>query len=139
MMTNREDVRKNKSRERKLNKGKEIGIVKRVLNYLFRLLKWIAKGKFYILSLLVLVTTSLYFIRILNNNIKIVSTFFLTIGLALIIWQMVFETRRFSEHKPNTIQNWIKNFPTLKPRNINIEVNSVAVVMMGSEINFSSS
>ena len=41
--------------------------------------------------------------------------FFSLLGLCIILKQLILDSKKFSEYRPNTFSNWSKSFPTLKP------------------------
>ena len=62
------------------------------------------------------------------------SLLFLVFGSAIIIWQMIGDSKRFPSHDSNTIKNWIKNFPRLKPRTSKININSVSEANIATKV-----
>ena len=108
-------------------------LIRLIVRYPFELLKWFIKGKFHPVWILIVVITLSYLFKIINYEPKIIAAIFIIIGLAIIIWQMIGDTKRFSEHNPNTFKNWIKKFPKLKPKVLNINVSNTVVATISAK------
>jgi hypothetical protein len=110
---------------------------KLLLSYTSELLRWIKEGKFHIFSIIIIVATVLYFLKIITYEPKYISAAFLIFGLSIIIMQMIGDAKRFSEHQPNTPKNWLKKRPPLKQKPRPIQINSVFENEMSSKISYS--
>ena len=84
------------------------------LNYFKRIAHWLLQGNFMLLSVSAIIITLLYIIGTLDFYSSIVSALFSLTGLAIILMQLILDSKKFADYKPNTIGNWIKSFPTFK-------------------------
>ena len=91
-----------------------------------QLAQWLWSGKFHILSFASGIFTLLYIVRVLNFCPTTISTILLIIGLGIILSQLILDAREFADHKPNTIQSWIKAFPIKKPIVISLETGFIS-------------
>lgn len=92
--------------------GRKLG---KIFSYLKRVVSWILDGGFYILSIITVIVTILYIVRVINFYPNIVASVLAILGLLIILTLQIFDAIDFAEHKPNTFINWIKSFPTLRP------------------------
>jgi len=109
-------------------------IIKLIIAYPGKSINWLVDGRFHNLTLIILVLTILYFVKTITYQPKIVSALFLVFGLAIIIWQMIGDAKKFSKHNPNTPKNWIKKFPSFKPKTHHINVSSVSSIETAGKI-----
>lgn len=103
-------------------------IIKLLFAYPRKVFRWIVDGRFHNLTLIILAVTILYFVNTITFQPKIISALFLVFGLTIIIWQMSGDSKRFPNRNPNTLKNWIKKFPGIKPRTLKINVGSASVI-----------
>ena len=104
-------------------------LIRLIVRYPFELLKWFIKGRFHPVWILIVVITLGYLFKIINYEPKIIAAIFIIIGLAIIIWQMIGESKRFSEQRPNTFKNWVKKIPKLKPESRKINLKGGAFII----------
>ena len=104
-------------------------IIKLLIAYPRKIFKWIVDGRFHNLTLIILAVTILYFVKTITYQPKIVSALFLIFGLAIIIWQMIGDSKRFPNRNLSTLKNWIKKFPGFIPTTLKINVGSASVIM----------
>jgi len=91
--------------------------------------RWLWIGKFHILNGIVTVITLLYLVRIVNFYPNIIGALFSIAGLFIILYLQTTDARKFAQHKPNTLGNWIKSFPVR--RSVTINVNSAGIASSG--------
>jgi hypothetical protein len=94
------------------------------LNYIKQIGNWVWKGKFYFLSILVVIITFLYITGILSFYPNIVSLVMVITGLLILLILQILDAREFTDQRPNTPRNWIKSFPTRKTVIISADVAS---------------
>lgn len=109
-------------------------IIKLMMSYPKKLFKWIVDGRFHNLTLIILAVTILYFVKAITYQPKIISALFLVFGLAIIIWQMIGDSKRFPNRNLNTLKNWIKKFPGIKPRTLKINVGSGSFITTAGKV-----
>ena len=109
------------------------GSIKLLIAYPRKLFKWIVDGRFHNLTLILLAITILYFVKVITYQPKFISALFLVSGLSIIIWQMIGDSKKFPNRNLNTLKNWIKKFPGIKPKTLNINVGSASVIMTGGK------
>ncbi len=102
-----------------------------IIRYPTKIIKWIKDGRFHNATILIFIITICYLLGKISFEPKIVSIVFLIIGLAIIIWQMIGDSKRFSEQSPNTFKFWIKKFPSIKPEGRIINESSGVIVTTG--------
>lgn len=105
--------------------------IKLFVSYPGKIFRWITDGRFHNFTILISVVTTLYFLKVIIFQAKIISATFLVIGLSIIIWQMIGDSKRFSEQSPKTFKHWLKKFPSFKPKALNINVGTASVVCEG--------
>lgn len=78
------------------------------------LINWLQRGRCHYLTFLVIILTSLYLFRIINIYPKLIGFVFSSIGIIVLLWQLMQDAKKYTNQKPNTIPNWIKSFPKIK-------------------------
>ncbi len=91
-------------------------------NYIRRVIAWVLLGKYHILMFTAVVITLLYLTGIANYYSTFVSSLLSISGLLIILWQQFLDVKHYSEYRPNTVQNWFKAFPRMKPITVTAEV-----------------
>lgn len=81
------------------------------LNTIKQIGNWFWKGRFYVLSFLVILLTFLYAFGVIKFYPGIIALIMTVLGLLIIYCLLLLDARDFSEQKPNTLRNWIKSFP----------------------------
>jgi len=109
-------------------------ILKLILNYPGKIFNWVKGGRFHNISIIVIIITSCYLLEGITYKPKIIAAIFLIIGLSIIIWQMIGDTKRFSEQSPNTFKNWIKTFPKLKPKALIINLSDTLFITSSTKV-----
>ncbi len=95
-------------------------MINKLIRYVKQIFKWIATGKYHITTFLVVTVTLLFLFDILKECSQFISYFFIIIGLFIILMLQLSDANLYATYKPNTIRNWLKSFPELKPTNHNI-------------------
>lgn len=109
--------------------------MKSIFIWLPEFFKWLLDyGKYYILSMLIILITLCYFTGVFSFQTKIVSSVFLIAGLILIIKQMIMDAKRFSEFESRTLKNVIKKFPKFKFESIIIKTGTADYVFIGEKV-----
>ncbi len=109
--------------------------IKLIVGYPGKLLKWVVKeARFHNLSIIVIVITLLYFLQIIKWETQKISAELLVSGLAIIIWNLIIDAKRFSKHNPRTPLNVIKKFPKLIPKTLRVNVSSAISVETAGKI-----
>ena len=88
------------------------------LNLLRQRILWVWRWKFHILSILSVIITMFYLVRVLNFLPKYIGAAFAITGLILLLVQLRLDANEFASQSPNTIRNWIKSFPIGKAQTI---------------------
>jgi len=107
--------------------------IKLLARYPSKFLRWIKEGRFHNFSIIVIVATVLYLLKIITYEPKYISASLLVFGLSIIIMHMIGDAKKFSKHQPNTPKNWLEKFPPLRPKTISINVNSAGVLFLGGK------
>jgi hypothetical protein len=95
----------------------------RVINYLQRLSKWVLRGKYHLVTIIVWLITVCYLTGVVTLWPTFIASIFSICGLTILLVQLLLDARSFSDYKPNTIKNWIREFPLSKPAVANHEHN----------------
>ncbi|MBI1931272.1 MAG: hypothetical protein HYS24_01895 [Ignavibacteriales bacterium] len=103
-------------------------MINKLIRYFKRIFKWIAIGKYHITTFLVVMVTLLFLFDILKECSQFISYFFIIIGLFIILMLQLIDANLYATYKPNTIGNWLKSFPKLKPTIHNI-TSSISVTI----------
>jgi hypothetical protein len=81
-------------------------------------MNWVLRGKFHILSLGFLLLTFLFLTKVITKFIvfspNVVALGMALVGLTVIYVQQRLDAKEYAHHKPNTLLNWLKSFPTKK-------------------------
>ena len=93
--------------------------------------RWLWLGKSHIFDGIFFILTILYLVRIINIYPNIVGALFSIAGLFIILCLQTTDARKFEQHKPNTIGNWIKAFPVRKSVTISVG-SAVAMAFAGN-------
>lgn len=94
--------------------------------------RWLWLGKFHILNGIVAVIMLLYLGRTLNFYPNIIGALFSITGLFIILFLQTTDARKFAQHKPNTIGNWIKSFPVR--RSVTITAGFVGALVIAGNV-----
>lgn len=76
-----------------------------------RITLWGAQGKYHLLSIVCIIITILYLIKLLRFVPDIVALMMTLTGLLIILRQQVKDAMKFGSQKPNTFMGWLKSFP----------------------------
>ncbi len=108
-----------------------------LFNYLKQLLKWLLRGKFHLLTLVVVVITINYLIGYITFYPVYIASIFSILGLFIILTQQLLDAKQFSDYKPNTIRNWIKGFPKITPTEKSISSSITATITAKAHLSVS--
>jgi hypothetical protein len=90
----------------------------RLKNRLRQLARWLWSGRYHLLSAAAFVVTVLYLTGVATFCPKVVALLMALTGLVIILTQQILDASKFSAHRPThrpyTVMNWLKSFPTGK-------------------------
>ena len=105
--------------------------LKLLVRYPSKFIRWLISGRFHPVSILVIIFTLFYFFKLINSGSKTFSVVFLSIGLGIILWQLIGDSKRFSGFNPNTFTDWLKKIPKFKGKDVVINYDTSLLVIKG--------